>query len=91
MPVKGKVAIQSAFEVENSCAFQHRVDVSDSPMAQMRFLGMVFSAKLRELFDMRNTMVILTVFLGKCVVIMPFLDKPYSFYSEIISLELSKG
>ena len=45
MPMKGKVVIQSAFDVEYSCVIEHTVYVSDSPEARMNILGIDFLAK----------------------------------------------
>ena len=42
MRMKGKVVIQSAFDVEYSCVIEHAVHVSDSPEARMNILGTDF-------------------------------------------------
>ena len=62
MPMKGKVVIQTVFDVEYSCVIEHTVYVSDSPEARMSILGMDFLAKLGELINLRNPMLSLTVF-----------------------------
>ena len=71
MPMKGKVVIQPAFDVEYSCVIEHTVYVSDSPEARMNTLGMDFLAKFGKFNNLRNPMLILTVFLGKCVKLSP--------------------
>ena len=58
IPMKGKVVIQSAFDVEYFCVFEHTVYVSDSPEARMNFLEMDFSAKFGEFINLRNSMLI---------------------------------
>ena len=45
MPMKGKVVIQSAFEIEYICVIEYKVYVSDSPEAPMKILGMDFLAE----------------------------------------------
>ena len=90
MPMKGKVVIQSAFDVEYSCVIEHTVYVSDSPEARMNILGMDFLAKFGEFINLRNPMLILTVFPGKCVKLSPYLDKPFPYFSQVNSVELSK-
>ena len=42
MPMKGKVVIQSGFDVEYSCVIEQTVYDSDSPEARMNILGMDF-------------------------------------------------
>ena len=81
MLMKGKSTIQSAFDVEYSCVIEHMVFVSDAPEARMNILGMDFLAKVGEFINLRNTMLILTVFLGKCVKLSPYLDKPFPNFS----------
>ena len=61
MPMKGKVLIQSAFDVEYSCVIEQTVYVSDSPEARMDILGMDFLAKFGEFINLRNPILILTV------------------------------
>ena len=78
MPMKGKVELQSALDVEYSCVIEHPVYVSDSPEAPMNILGMDFLAKFGKLIDVRNPMLFLTVFPGKCVKLSPSSDKPFS-------------
>ena len=91
MPMKGKVVIQSAFDVEFSCVIEHTVFVSDSPEAQMNILGTEFSAKFGEFIKLRNPMLILTVFPGKCVKLSPYLDKLFPYFLQSNSVELSKN
>ena len=88
MPMKGKVVTQSAFDVEYSCMIEHTVYVSDSPEARMNILGMDFSAKLGEFTNLRNPLLILKVFPGKCVKLSPHLDKPFPYFSQLNSVEL---
>ena len=90
MPMKEKVVIQSAFDVEYSCVIEHTVYVSDSPEARMNILGMDFLAKFAEFINLRNPMLILTVFPGKCVKLSPYLDKPFPYFSQVNSVELSQ-
>ena len=90
MPIKGKVVIQSAFDVEYSCVIVHTVYVSDSPEARMNILGMDFLAKFGEFFNLRNPMLILTVFPGKCVKLSPYLDKRFPYFSQVNAVELSQ-
>ena len=74
MPMKGKVVIQSAFDVECSCVIEHTFYVSDSTEARMNILGRDFLAKFSEFVNLRNPMLILMVFPGKCVKLSPYLD-----------------
>ena len=90
MPMKGKVVIQFAFDVEYSCVIEHTVYVSDSPEARMNFLGIDFIANFGELINLRNPMLILTVFPGKCVKLSTYLDKPFPYFSQVNSVELSQ-
>ena len=71
MPMKGKVVIQSAFDVEHTCVIEHMVCVSESPGARMNILGMDFLANFSEFNILRNPSLILTVFAGKCVKLSP--------------------
>ena len=80
MPMKGKVVIMSAFDVEYTCAIEHMVFVSDSPEAGMYTLGMSFLAKFGELINLGYPMLILTVFPGKFVKLSPYLDKLFSIF-----------
>ena len=89
MPMKGKVVIQSAFDVECSCVIEHTVYVSDSPEERMNIFGMDFLAKIGEFINLRNPMLILTVFPGKCVKLSPYLDNSFPYFSEVKSVELS--
>ena len=88
MPMKVKVVIHSAFDLEYSCVIEHTVYVSDSPEARMNILGMDFLAKFGEFINLRNPMLILTVFPGKCVKLSPYLDKPFPYFSQVNSVEL---
>ena len=90
MPMKEKVVIQSAFDVESSCVIQQTVYVSDSPEARMNVLGMDFLAKFGEFIHLRNPRLILAVFPGKCVKVSPNLDKPFPYFSRVNSVELSQ-
>ena len=72
MPMKWKVVIQSAFDLEYSCVIEHTVYVSDSPEARMDNLGTDFLAKFGEFFILRNPKLILNVFFGKCVKLSPY-------------------
>ena len=56
----------------------------------MNILGMDFLAKFGELNNLRNPMLILTVFPGKCVKLSPYLDKPFPYFSQVNSVELSQ-
>ena len=89
MYLKGKVVIQSAFDVEYSCVIEHTVYVSHSPEARMNILGMNFLAKFRKFNILRNPMLILTVFPGKCVKLSPYLAKLFPYVSQVNSVELS--
>ena len=71
MPMKRKVVIQSALDVESSCVIEQTVYVSDSTEARMNILGMDFLAKFGEFINLRNPMLILTVFPGRCVKLSP--------------------
>ena len=90
MPMNGKVLIHSAFDVEYFCVIEHTVYVSDSPEARMNILGMDFLAKLSEFTNLRKLMQISTVFPDKCVKLSPFLDKPFPYFSQVNSVELSQ-
>ena len=82
IPMKVKVVIQTAFEVEYTCVIEHNVSVS--PEARMKILGMDFLVKFGEFFNLRNLMLILAVLPGKCVKLSPFSIKTISllFTSE---------
>ena len=88
MHMEVKVVIQSAFDVENSCVTEHTVYISDSPEARMNFLGMNFLANFGEFINLRNPMIILTVFPVKCVKLSPHLDKLFPYFSQVNSVEL---
>ena len=90
MPVKGKDAIESAFDVESSCVIEHTVYASDSPEARMNILGMDFSAKFGEFINLRNPILTLTVFPGKCVKLSSYLDEPFPCFLQVNSVELSQ-
>ena len=64
MPLKGKVVIQSVFDVKCSCVIKRTVYDSDSPEAQLNILGMDFFAKFGEFSNLRNPMLFLTVLPG---------------------------
>ena len=84
MPMKGKTTIQSAFDVEYSCVIEHTVYVSDSPEARMNILGMDFLANFGEFINLRNPMLILTVFPGKCVKLSPYLTSLFPTSPRLI-------
>ena len=67
VPMNGKVVIQSAFHEVYNCVFELMVFFSVSREARRNILGKDFSAEIGEFFNLRNRMIILTVFLGKCV------------------------
>ena len=90
MPMKGKVVIQSAIDVEYTCVIEHIVYESDSPEARMNFLGMDFLANIGDFINLKNPMLILTAFPGKCVKPSLFLDKPFPYISQVNSVELSQ-
>ena len=90
VPMKGKVVIQSAFDVEYSCVIEHTVYVAESPEARMNILGMDFLAKFGEFISLRNPMPILTIFPGKSVKISPYLEKLFPYFSQVNSVELSQ-
>ena len=90
MPMKGKVVIQSAFDVEFFCVIEHTVLVSDSPEARMNILGMEFLANFGEFINLRNPMLNLTVFPCKCVELSPYFDKHFPYFSQADSVELSQ-
>ena len=90
MPLKGKVVIQSAFDVENSCVIEHTVYVSDAPEVRMNILGMDLLAKFGGFINLRNPMLILTVFPSKCVKLSPYLYKHFPYFSQVNYVELSQ-
>ena len=90
MPMKGKTIIQPAFYVKYSCVIEDTVYVSDSPEARMNIFGLDFLANFGEFINLRNPMLILTVFPGKCVKLSPYLDKPFPYFSQVISVELTQ-
>ena len=83
MPMKVKNVIQSASDMEYSCLIEDMVQVSDSPEAQMNILGMAFPAKFVKFDNLKTPMLILTVVLGKCIKLSPYLDKPFPFFSSV--------
>ena len=90
MPMKRKIVIQSAFDIESTCVIEHTVCVSESPEARMNFLGMDFLAKFGEFLNLRNPMLILKVSPGKCVKLSPHLDKLFPYFSQVNSIEMSQ-
>ena len=56
----------------------------------MNILGMHFPAKFGEIFNLRSSMLILTVFPNKCVKLSPYLDKLFPYLSQVNSVELSQ-
>ena len=90
MPMKGKDVSQSALDVEYTCVIEHMVYVSDYPEERMNILGMEFSAKFGEIFNLRNLMLFLAVVPGKCVKISPYLDKQFPYFPQVNSVELSQ-
>ena len=91
MPMKVRVVIQSAFDVEYSCVIEHTSYVSGSPEARMNILGMDFLSKFGEFINLRNPMLISTVFPSKCVKLSPYLDKLFPYFSQVNSVELSQN
>ena len=65
MPMKGKIVIQSAFDVDSFFVFEHTVFVSESPEARMNIVGMDFLAQFGKFINLRNPMLNLTVFPGR--------------------------
>ena len=57
----------------------------------MKILGMNFFAYFGEVINLRNPMLILTVFLCKCVKLSPYSDKLFLYFSQVNSVELSQG
>ena len=91
MPMKGKVIIQSAFDVEYCCVIEHSVYFSESNAARINILGWDSLARTGEFNNLRNPMLILTVFTGKRVKLSLYLEKPSTYFSQVISVELSQG
>ena len=87
MPMKGTNVIKSVFDIKYT-VIQHIVYVFDSPEARMNILGMTFLAKNVEFDNLRNPMLILTVFAGKCVLLSLYLDKVFPNFSQVNSVEL---
>ena len=85
-----KLVIQVAFDVEYTCVFEHMVYVSNSPNARIDILGIDFLARFGKFINLRNQKVILTVFLGKCTKLTPYLDKTFPYRSQVNSEELSQ-
>ena len=54
MPMKEKVLIQSAPDVEFTCVIEHMVYNSDSNEARINVLGKGFSAKFGEFVNLKN-------------------------------------
>ena len=67
MCIKRKVVIQSAYDVEYICLFELKVFASDSPEERMNILGLELLAKVGEFMSLRNFLLILKVFEGRCV------------------------
>ena len=82
MTMKRKIVIQSAFDAEYSCVIDYLVYVSDSPEARMNKLGMNFLSKIGEFINLRNPILILTVFPGKCVKLSSYLDNPFRCFHK---------
>ena len=91
MPIKGKVIIQSAFDVEYCCVIEHSVYFSESNAARINVLGRDSLARTGEFNNLRNPMLILTVFTGKRVKLSLYLGKPSTYFSQFISVEMSHG
>ena len=90
MLMKEKVVIQSAFDEENYCGFEHMVYVSGSLEARINNLGMDFLARFGEFNNLKNPMLYLTVFSGKCIKLSPVLDKPFPYFWQVNSVGLSQ-
>ena len=88
MPMKGKVMIRSEFDLECACDIENMVYVFESTKARMNILGKEYLAKFGDFVSLRNPMLILTVFPGRCVKRSPYLDKPFPYYSKVNSVEL---
>ena len=75
MPLKGRVVIQHAFDVEYISAFERMVYVSDSSDARMNILEKNFLADFGEFVNLRNSTLIWTVFACKGFKLSPCLKK----------------
>ena len=80
--------IQSAFDVQYTCIFEHILYDFESLEAWMNILGMDLLAKFGEFINLRNAMLTLMVFPSKYVKLSPGLDKPFPYYSQVNSVEL---
>ena len=89
MPKKTKVVNREAFDVENPCVIEHTVYLSDSPDERMNTLVMDFLAKIGEFVNLRNPLLCLTAFSGKCVEVSPYLDELFPSVLRVHSVELS--
>ena len=67
MPMKGKVVIQTAFDVKYTCVIELLVYVSGSPEKRTNIFGMDFLARFSDFFSLRNPMLVLTDLPCKCV------------------------
>ena len=65
LPMKVKVVIQYAFDLEYFYVVENTVYVFDSPEAQMNVLGRDFLVKFGDFNNLRNPMLILTVLSDK--------------------------
>ena len=88
MPMKRKVVIQAAFDVYYTCVIENEVYVSESPEARTNLLGMDFLAKIRKFNNLRNPMLISTVFSGKGVKLAAYLGKRFPLFLQLNSVEL---
>ena len=89
MSIKRKVIIQSAFDVEYTCVIERMVFVSESSEARMNIFGLL--AKFGKFNILRNPLLFLTVFPGKCVELLRYLDKPVPYFSQDNSVELPQN
>ena len=67
LSLRREVMIQSAFDVECICVFEHVVYASESPAARTSILEMNFLTKFGEFVSLKNPMLNLTVFPDKYV------------------------
>ena len=80
---KREIGIQSAFDLEYTCGHELMICVSDSSEAQKNSLGIDFLAKIGEIFNLKHSMLTLTVFPGKCVKLPAYLDKLFPYISQL--------
>ena len=90
MPMKGKVVIQSVFDVEYTWLIEHMVYVSDSPGARMSIFRKDFLAKFGQFINLKNPMINLMIFPGKCVKLSPDVHKLFPYYLQVNSVDLSE-